>query len=93
MPAFDPEEFATAFIFANNAASHHAIVTNPSTLGLRLDLGKGEVEEIWFTDIPENRMMSALKERYGHNTAKFASACARTMALEKLPTEPSCQTG
>lgn len=26
-------------------------------------------------------MMSALKERYGHDMAKFASACARTMAL------------
>ena len=88
LPAFDPDEFATAFIFANNAASNNATVTNPSDLGINLDLGNGQVKGIQFSDIPMNRMMVALKERYGHEPTKFYSACFRTWSLINIAHRP-----
>jgi len=86
----DPDEFDTALNWAMNAAARKAIVTNPSKMGLNLDLGDGEVQRITFTDIPMNRAMMALKERYG-SSDKMYSVTLRIFALFQIMHNPAME--
>jgi hypothetical protein len=51
-------------------------------------LEKGKVEQIGFTDIPMNRGMIALKERYGDDTDKFFSITMRIFAMIHIMHDP-----
>lgn len=78
---FDPDEFNTALNWYQNTAIKKAQITNPEEFGVNINMGNGKVEHISFTDIPMNRGMIALKERYGHDTDKFFSIAMRIFAL------------
>lgn len=84
----DPDEFDTALNWAMNAASRKAVVTDPSKMGLNLDLGNGRVEHIGFTDIPMNRALMALKERYG-DSEKMFFVSMRIFALFQIMHDPA----
>ncbi len=84
----DPDEFDTALNWAMNAASGKAIVTNPSKTRLNIDLGNGKVEQIGFTDIPINRAMMAITERYG-NSDKNYFVSMRMFALFHIMHNPA----
>jgi hypothetical protein len=81
---FDPAEFNTALDWYENAALKKAQVDNPEKFGAIFDFGNGKVEEIRFTDIPMNRGMIALKERYGDDQDKFFSIVLRIQSLFKI---------
>jgi hypothetical protein len=71
-----------------NAAVKRALVPSPTHFGLNLDLGE-KVEHISFTDIPMNRAMIALEERYGDDTDKFFSVTGRMWALFHIMHDPA----
>ena len=81
---FDPAEFNTALSWYENAALKKAKVDNPQDYGATFDFGNGKIERIAFTDIPLNRGMIALKERYGDDQDKFFSIVLRIQSLFKL---------
>jgi len=78
---FDPDEFNTALNWYQNTYMNEAKIDKPSKFGVNLDYGNGKVDHIRFTDIPMNRGMIALKERYGHDTNKFFSISMRIFAF------------
>ncbi len=88
MGPIDPDEFNTALSWAMNAASKRAQITNPTKLGVNIDLG-GNIERISFTDIPLNRALVALKERYGDNTDKFFNISNRIFAFFHIMKDPA----
>ncbi|MCL4559871.1 MAG: hypothetical protein M1281_04545 [Chloroflexi bacterium] len=85
----DPDEFNTALNWVQNVATQKAQVTNPTDMGLNLDFGDGRVDHITFTDIPMNRMMIALKERYEDDPDKMYSISMRIFALFKIMHDPT----
>lgn len=84
LPPIDPDEFATAFNWAMNAASGRAIIADPSDLRLGFRGIDGGIHEIRFTDTVLARITIAMKERYGDNTEKYVSASGRIFALLRL---------
>jgi hypothetical protein len=83
MQPLDIDVFNTAFNFAMNAYTGDAKVEDASKRGLNIVDDDGSVTEIRFTDIPMNRMMTALLERFGANS-QCASATGRIWALLDL---------
>jgi len=81
---FDPAEFITALEWYQNAALNIAKIENPNEFGFGFKSGDGKVNNYSFTDIPFNRGMFALKERYGDDQDKFFSIVVRTQALFKI---------
>lgn len=86
---FDPDEFNTALNWYQNAYMHQAHVSNPENYKVNIDYGNGKVDQIGFTDIPMNRGMIALKERYGHDTLKFFSITMRIWAMFHIMHDPN----
>lgn len=89
LQTIDPDEFDTALGWYMNAAAKKAIVENPTNLGLTLIDENGKVSGIRFTDIPLNRGMVALKERYGNDSDKYFSVATRMFALFKILHDPA----
>lgn len=81
---FDPDEFNTALNWYQNAALNIAKIKNPNEYGFGFETGDGNVENYGFTDIPLNRGMFALKERYGDDQDKLFSMIFRIQALFKI---------
>ena len=81
---FDPAEFNTALDWYQNTALKIAKIENPNEFGFVFESGDGSVKNYSFTDIPFNRGMFALKERYGDDQDKFFSIVVRTQALFKI---------
>lgn len=88
MPPIDPDVFIVAVNFAMNAASGNAITDDPTKAGINLVEENGSVSELRFTDIPMNRAMLALKERFAGDSAMFSSAATRMFALGKVLEDP-----
>lgn len=84
----DPDEFKTALNWAVNAAAKRAKVTNPSKLGVNIELGDS-IERISFADSPLNRALVALKERYFDDSDKFINISRRIFALFDILRHPA----
>ena len=88
MPPIDPDVFIVAINFAMNAASGNAITDDPTKMGVNLLDEDGSVSKIRFADIPMNRAMLALKERFAGDSDMFASAATRMFALGNIFEDP-----
>jgi hypothetical protein len=71
-----------------NAVSKTAIITSPEKMRLDLLHNDGSIQEISFNDTPVNRIIFAMKERYGEiDTAKYVGAISRILALLDMLTD------
>jgi hypothetical protein len=85
MPAFDPDEFVTAFIWAMNAGSGRALIGDSTRLRVNLVDDDGSRVEYRVADTFMARMTIALSERYAEvDKRKYYSAAVRIFALMDL---------
>jgi hypothetical protein len=84
----DPDEFNTTLNWCMNASIGKAIVENPSKRRLSIVDDDGKVSHIHFTDIPMNRILMAIQERYEDDTDKYFSVAMRIFELFSIMHKP-----
>lgn len=80
----EPEQFAFALQLGSAASTYRMPMKSPASTGLRLKLPGGKVQDIRFTDVPENRLLFAICDHFGSDHKTFMSVMLRFFALRCL---------
>ncbi len=88
LPAFDPDEFATAYNFAGNVVQGKASMSDPEDDEMCMISDDGRVTIIPPPDDPISLLLIALLERYRDSPLKYISAAYRILALTRIKNAP-----
>jgi hypothetical protein len=80
----DPEQFGFAIQIASAAHAFRMPMESPSTQGVNIEMGDGEIKRLVFTDIPINRAFMAMRDHFAPDFDTFQRVGLRFFALHKI---------